>query len=119
MQAWAGTANADDAQNVSTYRQFITAVNRGDAAAALALFSDDAQLSGVPPNCVPNPCSGRAAIQTQLQFEVANHIQLQLLGSVNVLNGNVTAEVAHRGDPIRAAGVSRVIEHDGKVVSRH
>src|SRR6266550_139854 len=109
-QFWPATANADDAANIATYRKFIDSLNKGDAAGALALFTDNASLSGVRPNCVPNPCVGRAAIQNQLQTEVsAIHIQLQLLGSVNVVNGNVVAEVAHRNDPIRALGLSRVV----------
>ena len=104
------TARADDATNVATYRKFVDSLNKGDVAGALALFADNAQLSGVRPNCVPNPCVGRAAIQNQLQAEVsALHLQLQLLGSVNVVNGNVTALVAHRNDPIKALGLSRVV----------
>src|SRR5438067_7939079 len=108
-----GRASADDAQNISTYRQFIDAINKGDAAKALSFFADDAQLSGPSPFCFPSACSGRAAIQRQLEAEVGQlHLQLQLLGSVNVVNGNVTAMVAHRADPIRAAGLSRVVVTD-------
>ena len=108
-----GRASADDAQNISTYRQFIDAINKGDAAKALSFFADDAQLSGLPPLCLPSACSGRAAIQRQLEAEVSQlHLQLQLLSSVNVVNGNVTAQVAHRADPIRAAGLSRVVASD-------
>jgi ketosteroid isomerase-like protein len=113
MQFSAGRASADDAQNVSTYRQFIDAINKGDAAKALSFFADDAQLSGPSPLCFPSACNGRAAIQRQLEAEVSQlHLQLQLLSSVNVVNGNVTAQVAHRADPIRAAGLSRVVTND-------
>jgi len=62
-QFWPATANADDAANIASYRKFIDSVNKGDVAGALALFTDNASLSGVPPNCVPNACNGRAAIQ--------------------------------------------------------
>jgi hypothetical protein len=109
VHMWPARANADDAQNMSTYRQYVSALNRGDVDGALSLFTDDAQLSGLRPFCVPNPCVGRAAIQTQLNYGVSNHIQLQLLSSVNVVNGNVTVGVAHRNDLIRAAGLSRVV----------
>jgi ketosteroid isomerase-like protein len=110
MHVFSGNARADDSQNVGTYRQFVDAINRGDAARALSFFADDAQLSGPSPFCFPNPCAGRAAIQRQLEAEVnALHLQLQFLGSVNVVNGNVTALMAHRADPIRAAGLSRVM----------
>jgi hypothetical protein len=111
LQAWPGEAGADDAQNVATYQQYLDAVNRGDAAAALAVFTDDAQLSGVRPNCV-TACSGRAAIQAQLNIEVSIHLQLQLLSTIQVLSGTVTAQIAHRNDPIRQAGLSRVLTRD-------
>jgi hypothetical protein len=108
LQIWPGRANADDAQNVSSYRQFVDALNRGDAARALALFADDAQLSGTPPFCFPNVCNVRAAIQRELDAVVTDHLQLQLLGSLNVVNGDVSALVALRADPIRVLGLSRI-----------
>ena len=109
-QFWPASARADDAANVASYRKFVDSINKGDVAGALALFTDDASLSGVRPNCVPSACVGRAAIQNQLQTEVnAIHLQLQLIGSVNVVNGNVVAQVAHRNDPIRQQGLSRVV----------
>src|SRR5262249_28790657 len=102
---------ADDAQNVATYQQYVAAINRGDAAGALALFTDDAQLSGLPPNCLM-PCTGRSALQAQLNMEVSIHLQLQPLSSVQASNGVVTAQVAHRADPIRQGGLSRVLTKD-------
>ena len=105
------TANADDAANVATYRKLIDAINKGDVAGALTLFTDNAQLTS-PPTCAPSPCNGRAAIQNQLQTEVSIHLQLQLLSTVNVVNGNVTALVAQRADPIRGLGFSRVVVAD-------
>ena len=105
-------ARADDAQNVATFNALIRAINRGDVTAALALFTDDAQLSGDAPFCTPNPCNGKAAIEKQFEFTVASHAQIQPLSSVQVLNGNIVVDLAVRVDPIRAAGFSRIVFRD-------
>src|SRR5262249_40727090 len=40
------------------------------------------------------------------------HLQLQLLSTAQPSNGIVTAQVAHRADPITQGGLSRVITRD-------
>ena len=109
--AWPGTASADDASNISTYRKYLDSTNKGDVAAVLALFADNAQLSS-PPTCAPAPCTTRAAIQSFEQSAAADHAQVQLLSSVNVVNGNVIAQVAFRSDTVRALGFSRIVLTD-------
>jgi hypothetical protein len=108
---WPGTASADDATNITTYRKYLDSVNKGDVAAVLALFADNAQVSA-PPTCAPAPCTTRAAIQNFEQSAASDHVQVQLLSSVNIVNGNVTALVAVRSDTIRALGLSRIVLTD-------
>lgn len=90
------------------YHALVEATNRGDVAAALALFADDASVSA-PPLCAPNPCVGKAAIQREWEALVA----ARLRGSVVqlALRRDLVLEVReeHRADPITAAGVDRVI----------
>jgi len=109
--AWPHTASADDATNINTYRKYLDSTNKGDVAAVLALFADNAQISS-PPTCAPAPCTTRAAIQSFEQSAAADHAQVQLLGSVNIVNGNVTAQVAFRSDTVRALGFSRIVLTD-------
>src|SRR5712691_9816078 len=65
-QFWPVSANADDGANIATYRKLIDSINKGDVAGALALFTDDAELSS-PQTCAPNRHTRRAPIQNQLQ----------------------------------------------------
>src|ERR1041385_4178110 len=102
------TARADDAQNVATFRQLVDAFNRGNVATAVGFYTDDAQISGLAPICFPS-CTGKALIQREFETEIAGHTQLQLLSTVQVVNGNVIADVAVREDAIRAAGLSRIV----------
>jgi hypothetical protein len=110
-QLWPATAKADDAQNVANFRQLFDAFNRGNVAASLGFYTDDAQISGLPPLCAPS-CTGKATIQRQFELNVADHTQLQLLSTVQVVNGNLIADVAIREDLIRAAGLSRIVTHN-------
>lgn len=67
------------AQPASGLRPFTDAVNRGDVAAAVALFAPDGRYAGVLV-CAPEPCAGRAAIGEALAFEVADRTHHRLLG---------------------------------------
>jgi hypothetical protein len=92
----------------AVYRQFIDAINRGNVTAALALTTDDVQLQGTP-GCIASPCRGRAAVRQDLEQDVAGHLQIQSLGSIQVSTNTVKANTAHRADVLRGTGVSRVI----------
>ncbi len=108
--AVAQTPTASDPAAV--YQQFLSAINRGDAAAATAVFTDDAQMIGVPPNCIPTPCRGKAAIQAELVLAVGVHLQEQLLGSIQVSGNTVVASLAQRADALTPLGISRIFVKD-------
>src|ERR1041385_4887355 len=109
--AWPHTASADDATNINTYRKYLDSVNKGDVAAVLALFADNAQVSA-PPTCAPAPCPTRAALQKFDQSAASYHLQVQLLSSVNIANSSVTALSPVRSDAIRAVWLSRIVLTD-------
>lgn len=57
------------------YQQYLDSINRGDVAAVMALFADDAVFEGAP-DCSPTPCTGREAIQQELERQVAAEVSL-------------------------------------------
>ena len=84
----------------------LTAESRGDVAAALALYSDDAivQYGGL---CW-TPCVGKAAIQKELERRVAAQNQWTIIGKY--VSGNVAAvQTELRIGYIEKSGVDRVI----------
>ena len=82
------------------------AINRGDAAGALALYADDAVIDGG--GCAAAPCVGKAAIQKELERRVANKPHVTILQ--HYVSGNVvTSRVEFRNDRVKQAGVERVI----------
>jgi ketosteroid isomerase-like protein len=83
------------------------AIARGDAAAALALYADDAVIDGGG-LCQAAPCVGKAAIQKELERRVAEKPHVTILKQY--VSGNVvTSRVEVRSDTIKKAGVERVI----------
>jgi hypothetical protein len=82
------------------------AINRGDAAGALALYADDAVIDGG--GCAAAPCVGTAAIQKELARRVADKPHITILKQY--VSGNVvTSRVEFRSDTVKQAGVERVI----------
>ncbi len=107
LQTPTRTAVAQTPDLAGVYRGFIDAVNRGDVNGALALMTDDAQLLGTP-GCMTS-CRGKAAVRQDLEQDVAAHLQIQSLGSLEVSGSTVKAKTAHRADVLRGTGVSRAI----------
>ncbi len=98
-------ASAPAVDLVALVKQFFDDQNRGDVAAALAFFTDDAVVEGGP--CQP-PCVGKAAIQKHLEEDQAEHTQHVLADSTFQVSGNiVTGRIEHRNDLSRAAGIDR------------
>lgn len=87
-------------------RQFFDARSRGDPAAALALFADDAVYDGVG-LCTPNPCAGKAAIKPEIERLIAGSQPTVL--SIQASGQLVTVRYEVRGARPRAAGVERII----------
>src|ERR1700704_6863084 len=84
----------------------LAAESRGDAAAALALYSDDAivQYGGL---CW-TPCVGKAAIQKELERRVAAKNRWKIIGKY--VSGNVAAiQTELKIGYIESSGVDRVV----------
>src|SRR5207248_3486072 len=68
------SARSDPSPSVA---RFVAAMNRSDAAGALAAFGDGAAYHGVLV-CEPEPCVGAAAIGAALELEVADGTSYRL-----------------------------------------
>jgi len=91
----------------SLAQQHAAAINRGDAAAALALYNDDAVLQAGA-LCTATPCVGKAAIQKELERRVAGKDRVTMIGKY--VSGNVAAvQFEVRTDTSKKAGVDRFI----------
>ncbi len=91
---------------VSLAERDLAAESRGDVAAALALYSDDAivQNGGL---CW-TPCVGKAAIQKELERRVAAQNQFKIIGKY--VSGNVAViQTEVRIGYIEKSGVDRVV----------
>ncbi len=84
----------------------IDAENRGDVAGTMALFTDDVVFSGGV-LCQTTPCIGKAAVQNEIQFEVADHFVITRT-RVQVIGTTVTGHIEVQGDIITQAGVRRI-----------
>jgi ketosteroid isomerase-like protein len=100
-------------------QQYHEAQNRGDLAAVMALFADDATFVAAP-LCLPS-CTGKTQIQRAIEQRILDYNQQHLIDVQT--NGNVaTSRTDWRSDPTRKAGVDRRInietvdERDGKIV---
>lgn len=84
------------------------ALNRGDVAGVMAAYADDAVFDGWG-LCAPNPCVGKAAIQREIERQVADRTQVQNDPlSVRGEGDIVTSQAVIRSDAIRALGLERV-----------
>jgi len=87
--------------------QAVEAIARGDTAGALALFADDAIIDGAG-LCAAAPCVGKAAIQQELEREVADKVHVTMLKTY--VSGNVvTSRFEARNDTVTHAGIERII----------
>jgi hypothetical protein len=92
---------------LSLAQREVAAQNRGDVAADLALYSDDAVMQAGP-LCNATPCVGKAAIQKNLESRVAVKAHATIIGKY--VSGNVAAVQAEiRSDNTQKAGVDRFI----------
>ena len=88
-------------------KQYAEALNRGDATGVLAMFADDAVFDG-PGQCAAAPCVGKAALQKELERQVAVKEHFTILKQY--VSGNVvTSRFEFRNDTIKKAGVERII----------
>ena len=81
-------------------KKYAEAINRGDVAGALALYADDAVIDGGG-LCTVAPCVGKAAIQKELERQVADKQHITILKQY--VSGNVlTGRVEVRNDTVKA-----------------
>jgi uncharacterized protein (TIGR02246 family) len=97
-------AQADPA---AVEQMLFDALNRGDVAGVLATFTDDAVFDG-PGLCAQAPCVGKAAIQKEMEREVAGHTRITVV-SRQVSGSAVTGRLEVRGDGLRQAGFDRIV----------
>ena len=91
----------------SLAQRHVAAIARGDVAAALALYNDDAVIQG-PGLCATAPCVGKEAIQKELERRVAGKTRATIIGKY--VSGNVAVQqIEVRGDANQKAGVDRII----------
>ncbi len=100
--------------NVTSPR--ITALNRGDVAGAMATFADDAVFEGLG-LCAATPCVGKAAIQKEMEREVADHTIFTGVGVSRASGDTLTGSRSEiRSDSIKAAGIERIIASGTTVI---
>ena len=93
---------------LAPFRQMTEAVNRGDVAAAMAVFTDDViwERGG---QCPPTFCKGIQTVQRELTRDVGAHHLITLLSADTVGNApRVRLEL--RTDGTRRGGVERIIQ---------
>ena len=96
----AGLAQSDP---VAVFRQAIDARNRGDIAAMMALFNDDAVREDGA--CQP-PCVGLAAVKSSFQKNIDEHFQAKVT-SAEGAGDTVTARAEISSDGFRARGIEK------------
>jgi ketosteroid isomerase-like protein len=91
-------------------KQFAEAINRGDTAGALVVYADDAIFDVPGGLCAAAPCIGKAALQKELERQVADKQHFTILKQY--VSGNVlTSRFEVRNDTVKKAGVERIIAH--------
>jgi hypothetical protein len=99
--------NGPKANPASLAERDLTAQSRGDVAAALALYSDDAIVQGG--GLCWTPCVGKAAIQKELQRRVAANNHATIIGKYVSDNVAVVKSAVRLGFTDKS-GVYRSIE---------
>ena len=83
------------------------AINRGDLAAAMALWADDAVIDN-PVTCPEAPCAGKAGIQKDMERRINSKNKPKTLK--HYVSGNLlTTRVELRSALTEKAGVERII----------
>ena len=112
LVAISGIALPAEAQSTTSPAQLALgwgdAINRGDAAAAAALFAPDGIFVGVQPCLVPTPCVGPANVVKRSAAAVAVH-DVVTAGTPTVAGDLVQVRSEVRNDGTRAAGVDRIV----------
>jgi hypothetical protein len=97
------------ADPVAVQQQLLDALARGDVAAALALYTDDAVIDSESGHCAKAPCVGKAAIQKDLERYVADKTRRVTLLNTYVTGNVLVTRFEARSATIQQAGVERII----------
>ena len=104
----ASPAKAQEADPAELFQQFVDALNAGDIDGILAVFADDAEVSGATFACIFIPCVGLDAIQRFAEGEVLTNVNFTIISS-ETSDSTVTGQMEKTADVTEAAGVDRVI----------
>jgi hypothetical protein len=97
------------ADPVTVEQQLLEALARGDVAAAVAFFADDAVIDSESGLCAKTPCVGKAAIQKDFERYVTDKSR-RSKPLKSYLSGDVlVTRFEARSDTIQKAGVDRII----------
>jgi len=102
------------------YQQYLDSINGGDVAAVMALFADDAVFEGGAA-CSAAPCTGKPAIQVEIERQVAEEIRLTSTKAelfdpfVNSSVTDILEISASAGEPTSASITLEL--RDGKIAS--
>jgi hypothetical protein len=115
--ATAGTACRGEEKAIATptvdvgastlFQQLIDGIDTGDAAAAIAVFADDAVSEGGPA-CATSPCVGKPAIQGDIAVYVHESVSFSACSTESSAN-TATARCEVRTNGTRRAGIDRFI----------
>lgn len=93
----------------SVQQKMLDSLGRGDAAAALTFYTDDAVIDSQSGFCASAPCVGKAAIQKDLERYVADKSRRVTVLDAHVTGNVVVTRFEARSSVIQAAGVDRII----------
>ena len=103
----AGLANFRRVQGIPA--AFNNAFDIGNVAGAMATLTEDAIFEGYG-LCAAAPCIGKAAIQKEVERQVADKTKTALIGGTASVTGDTfTSRNEVRSDSIKAAGVERIV----------
>ena len=94
---------------VVVQQQLLDALAKGDVAAALMLFTDDAVIDTESGHCARAPCVGKAAIEQDLERYVADHSRSVTVLNTYVAGGILVTRFEAHSATIQKAGVERII----------
>jgi hypothetical protein len=97
------------ADPLAVQQQLLDALARGDVAAAVALFTDDAVVDAPSGLCTKTPCVGKAAIQKDLERLVADKSRRVTTLNTYVSGNVLVTRFEARSATIQTAGVDRII----------
>jgi hypothetical protein len=106
------TTRSADLKHAELTLSFFEALNRGDAAAAAAVFGENAFYSGASPQglCSSSaPCYGRTNIRQAIDTLLKAPHTCETVTSLSVAGSVVTGSIEIRTDPLRANGVERIV----------